>query len=143
MRDNQTLQRTPRPLNGLTLACAGGPVTDIPTRPIQYEPSQRGRGAPRLIRVGASTAVVADVALPAAIFIWNGGRIWGPYLNPPVTVSWAQPIAAVSLLFGLTGIFASGVGVMRPSPVAWKVVAALASCGYLVGVVCVIIFGLL
>ena len=118
-------------------------MTDSPSRPIEYEPSQPGRGAARLIRIGALTAVVADLAVLAAIFIWNGGRIWGPYLNPPVTVSWAQPIAAVSLLFGLVGIFASGVGVMRPSPVGWKVVAGLASCGYLIGVVCVVIFGLL
>jgi hypothetical protein len=36
-----------------------------------------------LIRVGALTAIAADLALLAAIFIWNGGLIWGPYLNPP------------------------------------------------------------
>jgi hypothetical protein len=46
------------------------------------------------------------------------------------------------LLFGLVGIFASGVGMMRPSPVAWKTAAALASCAYLIGVICVV-FGLL
>jgi hypothetical protein len=118
-------------------------VTDSPSQSIEYQPSQPNRGGTRLIRTGALTAVVADLALLAAIFIWNGGRIWGPYLNPPVTVSWAQPIAGMSLLFGLVGTFASGVGLMRPSPTAWKVVAALASCGYLIGVVCVVIFGLL
>jgi hypothetical protein len=118
-------------------------VTESPSPPIEYEPLRPRRGAARLIRVGAFSAIIADLALLAAIFIWNGGRIWGPYLNPPVTVSWAHPIAAVSLSFGLVGIFASGVGVLRPSPVAWKVVAALASSGYLIGVVCVVIFGLL
>jgi hypothetical protein len=118
-------------------------LTDSPSQTIEYQPPQARRGAPRLICVGALTAVAADLALLAAIFIWNGGRIWGPYLSPPVTVSWAQPVAAVSLLFGLVGVFASGVGIMRAAPVAWKVVAALASCGYLIGVVCVVIFGLL
>ena len=118
-------------------------MTNSPSRPIESVPLQRRRGAEKLIRIGALTAVVADVALLAAIFVWDGGRIWGPYLNPPVTIFWAQPIAAVSLLFGLVGIFASGVGLMGPSPVAWKFVAVLASCGFLIGAVCVVIFGLL
>ena len=98
---------------------------------------------PTLIRIGAFAAIVADLALLAAIFIVNGGLIWGPYLYPPVTIYWAQPVAALSLLFGLVGVFASGVSMVRRAPVAWKVVAALASCGYLAGVGCVVIFGLL
>ena len=131
------------PVRSITVSVRGRDVSDSPSRPIEYEPSQPGRGLPRLIHIGAFTAAVADLALLAAIFIWNGGRIWGPYLNPPVTVSWAQPIATVSLVFGLVGIFASGVGMMRPSPVAWKVVAALASCSYLIGTGCIVMFGLL
>jgi hypothetical protein len=118
-------------------------MIDSPSQTIEYQPRQARHGAPRLIRVGVLAAITADLVLLVAIFICNGGRVWGPYLNPPVTGFWAQPIAAVSLLFGLVGIFASGVGIVRPAPAAWKVVAALASCGYLIGVVCVFSFGLL
>ena len=100
------------------------------------------RRAPLLIRVGALAAVLADLALLTAVFIWNGGRFWGPYLNPPVTVSWAHPILLASLLLGVTGVITSGVGLVRPAPWGLKVTAAAASLAYLAGFVCVVVFGL-
>ena len=117
-------------------------MTDSPARPIEYERLQPGRGQSRLIRVGALTAVIADSLLLASIYIWLGGEIGRPDVKPPIPVLWAKPIAAASVLFGLVGIFTSGVGLKRPCPVAWKVLAALASCSYIIGVVCVVIFGL-
>jgi hypothetical protein len=118
-------------------------MDDDSPRIIEYQSSSHRSGSPRLIRAGASAAVAADIALLAAVFIWNGGRIWGPYLNPPVTVNWAHPIAEGSLVLGVIGLFASGVGLVRSSAVGWGVVAATASAAFLVGAVCVVIFGLL
>lgn len=83
------------------------------------------------------------MALLAAVFIWNGGRIWGPYLNPPVTIYWAQPIAAVSSILGIVGVFTSAVGLARSSVLYWKVIAATAAVGFLLGTVCIVYFGLL
>jgi hypothetical protein len=111
--------------------------------PIEYEPSMAPRRAPILIRVGAASSVVAGLMLLAAIFIRNGGRYWGPYLYPPVTIDWADPFFFGSMLSGLVGVFASGLGAVRPAAVGWKVVAVGASAGYLVGFVCVVLFRML
>jgi hypothetical protein len=96
-----------------------------------------------LIRIGTLTVVVADLALLLAIFIRNGGRIWGPYLNPPVTVFWATPIFFVSVVLGVIGMFACGIGLVRPGGRTWKFAAATAPLAYLGIFVCVVLFGLL
>lgn len=106
-------------------------------RPLDRPPT------PKLIRVGAVCVVVADVALLVAVFIVHGGRYWGPYLYPLVGIDWVKPIAGASFFFGLAGLFASGVGLVRPAPRAWKAIAAVASIAYLIGVVCVVFLGLL
>lgn len=118
-------------------------MSDEVVTTLNYQDPPDRRRASVAIRVGTLSALVADVALLTAVFIWNGGHVWGPYLNPPVTVSWAQPIFLASLLLGLVGVIASGVGLVRPASGAWKVAAAGTSVGYLVGFACVAIFGLL
>ena len=111
----------------------------IPT--LEYAGVPSNRRASTAIRIGISAAIIADIALLAAIFIWNGGRIWGQYLYPPVTVYWAQPIFIASLVLAVVACFASGTGLVRPARGALKISAAISSGAYLIGFGCVVIFG--
>ena len=114
----------------------------IPT--LDYAGRPSNRGASKAILIGIFAAVIADIALIVAIFIWNGGRIWGRYLNPLVAFyRWGHPIFIASLVLGVVACFATGIGLVRPARAALKVSAAIASGAYLVGFGCVVIFGLI
>jgi hypothetical protein len=87
----------------------------------------------RLARFNVVVSLVADAALLVSILILNAGR-WGPYLKPPGTIYWAEPVFRFgSMLLGLIGIVSAGVVVLRPAPAFWKVLAAAASLAYWAG----------
>ena len=118
-------------------------MTDKPTTTLEYQRPPRRRGAPAAVWVALLAAVVADLALPASVFIWNGGRYWGPYLYPPVTIFWARPIFLASVAFGIVALFASGIGLIRQAAAKWKIAAATASIAYWLGFACIVNFGLI
>lgn len=103
-------------------------------------PRARGSIATRL---GLLAAIVADVGLLAAIFTWNEARIWAPYLHPPMTIYWAQPMLVASLVIGVFAAFAVAIGLLRPGHVGWKIVAIVACVTYWAAFSCVVFFGLM
>lgn len=120
----------------------GTNLSDPAVYQIDYQHKPVERRSSRLVLFGATTAIVADVALLLSIFIRRGGQYWGPYLKP-VTIFWSEPIFFASLLLGIIAIFAAGLGVLRPAAVIWKVVVAVGAVAYWAGFGCVVFFGLI
>jgi hypothetical protein len=118
-------------------------LTDRGVSTLDYQNARLEKRPSAVIRIGIGAGVAADVALVVAIFIWNGSQVWGPYLNPPVTIYWARPLFIASMAFGSVALSGSGIGLLRPEPTVWKVFAATLSAAYLMGFGCVLSFGLI
>jgi hypothetical protein len=108
---------------------------------LHYHSIRPDSGGSIVIRIGLFAAVIADILLISAIFIWNSPRILSA--NYPLLHydNWAHGIFLVSILPGVVAQFASGIGLVSSTSTAWKIGAAIASVGYLLGVACVVKFG--